>query len=161
MFSWCCLLSLFSGKNKKKYHQIVVCWEWKRLKGKAMLTKNESEMKASTNCAFWCKWDQNWMKNKQVIKVDQNCFYELHHFEYRIRPNYRTVRSGFSKFLKTLICGKICIYLLRIHYKKDQKRTYLMMTMPFFLIFFIKAYVVGTRLNCIDKSMQFKWVPTT
>ena len=33
--------------------------------------------------------------------------------------------------------------------------------MRFFLIFFIKAYVVGTHLNCIDKSMQFKWVPTT
>ena len=30
----------------------------------------------------------------------------------------------------------------------------------FFLIFYIKAYVVGTHLNCIDKSMQFKWVPT-
>ena len=31
----------------------------------------------------------------------------------------------------------------------------------FFLIFFIKTYVVGTHLNCMDKSMQFKWVPTT
>ena len=31
----------------------------------------------------------------------------------------------------------------------------------FFLIFFKKAYVVGTHLNCIEKSMQFKWVPTT
>ena len=64
---------------------------------------------------------------------------------------------------------KICIYLLRIHYKSDQKRTYLIMIMRFFLIFFIKAYVVGTHLNCIDeayvvgthlncidKSMQFK-----
>ena len=41
--------------------------------------------------------------------------------------------------------------------KKDQKRTYLMMIMRFFfLIFFIKAYVVGTHLNCMDKSMQFK-----
>ena len=40
---------------------------------------------------------------------------------YRIRPNYRTVRLGFSKLLGTLIYGKICIYLLRIHYKKDQK----------------------------------------
>ena len=37
---------------------------------------------------------------------------------------------------------------------------YLMMFMRFFLIFFIKAYVVGTHLNCIDKSMQFKRVPT-
>ena len=26
----------------------------------------------------------------------------------------------------------------------------------FFLIFFIKAYVAGTHLNCIDKSIQFK-----
>ena len=42
------------------------------------------------------------------------------------------------------------------HYKKDQKRNYLMMIMQFFLIFFIKAYVVDTHLNCIDKSMQFK-----
>ena len=30
-----------------------------------------------------------------------------------------------------------------------------------FVYFFIKAYVVGTHLNCIDLSMQFKWVPTT
>ena len=29
------------------------------------------------------------------------------------------------------------------------------------MIFFIKAYVVGTHLNCIDKLMQFKWVLTT
>ena len=29
-----------------------------------------------------------------------------------------------------------------------------------FVYFFIKAYVVGTHLNCID-LMQFKWVPTT
>ena len=31
----------------------------------------------------------------------------------------------------------------------------------FFLIFFIKAYVVCTHLNYIDKSMQFRLVPTT
>ena len=30
-----------------------------------------------------------------------------------------------------------------------------------FVYFFIKAYVVGTHLNCIDLSMQFKCVPTT
>ena len=60
--------------------------------------------------------------------------------KYRIRPNYRTVRLSFSKLLETLICGKICIYLLRVHHKRDQKRTYLMMIMRFFfLIFFTKA----------------------
>ena len=73
---------------------------------------------------------------------------------YRIRPNYRTVRLGFSNLQDTLICGQICIYLLRTHYKKDQKRTYLMMTMRFFLTFFTKAYVVGTHLNCIDEYPQ-------
>ena len=62
--------------------------------------------------------------------------------KYRIRPNYHTVRLGFSNLQDTLICGQICIYLLRIHYKKDQKRTYLMMTMQFFLTFFTKAYML-------------------
>ena len=31
----------------------------------------------------------------------------------------------------------------------------------FFCFFFVKKYVVGTHLNCIDKSMKFKWVHTT
>ena len=45
---------------------------------------------------------------------------------------------------------------------KDQQRPYFVMFMrSFFLIFFIETYVVGTYLNCMDKSMQFKWVPTT
>ena len=29
---------------------------------------------------------------------------------------------GFSKLLETLICGKICIYLLRICYKKGSEK---------------------------------------
>ena len=42
-----------------------------------------------------------------------------------------------------------------------------MILMQIFCVFFFysnfiyKAYVVGTHLNCIDKLMQFKWVPTT
>ena len=67
----------------------------------------------------------------QVVSIGQN-------FKaYRIRPNYRTVHLGFSKLLGTLICGKICIYLLRIHYKKDQKKINLMMIMQFFFLIFI------------------------
>ena len=47
--------------------------------------------------------------------------------------------------------------------KKKQRRAYAMFSCVrfFSLNFFTKAYVVGTHLNCIDKSMQFKWVPTT
>ena len=51
-----------------------------------------------------------------------------------------------------------CIYLLRIHYKKSEKDLF-DDDYAFFLIFFIKAYVVGTHLNCIDKSMQFTEYP--
>ena len=47
----------------------------------------------------------------------------------------------------------------KLHLKKDQQRTDLMMFMQCFPDFLIKAYVVGTYLNCIDKSMQFKWYP--
>ena len=47
---------------------------------------------------------------------------------------------------------------------KDQQRTYVMMLMQCFayfllLIFFIKAHVTGNYLNCVDKLMQFNWVP--
>ena len=33
--------------------------------------------------------------------------------------------------------------------------------MIFFWLSLHHAYVVGTHLNCIDLSMQFRWVPTT
>ena len=78
--------------------------------------------------------------------------------KYRIRPSYRTVRLGFSKLLGTLSCGKICIYLLRIHYKKDQKRTYLMMIMRFFSDFLYKGICCGCsfelhrQVNAIQMS---------
>ena len=32
------------------------------------------------------------------------------------------MRSGLSKLLRTLICGKMCIYLLRIHFKKRSEK---------------------------------------
>ena len=59
--------------------------------------------------------------------------------------------------------------ILKVHLKKTKKtakdlsnNAYMMFFICFFfLIFFIKAYVVGTHLDCVDKSMQFKWVPTT
>ena len=34
------------------------------------------------------------------------------------------MRLGFSKLLETLSCVKICIDLLRVHYKKDQNRPF-------------------------------------
>ena len=83
-------------------------------------------------------------------------------YMYHIWPNYRTVCLGFPKLLGTLICGKVGTYLLRIHYnKKIRKGLIWWWFCNFFLIFFIKAYLVGTHLNCIYKSMHFKWVPTT
>ena len=46
--------------------------------------------------------------------------------------------------------------------KLDQQMTYLMAFMRcffFLLIFLMKTHVMGSDLNCIDKSTKFKWVP--
>ena len=45
--------------------------------------------------------------------------------------------------------------------RKDLSNNAYAMFLYFFFNFLYKAYVVGTHLNCIDKSMQFKWVSTT
>ena len=60
--------------------------------------------------------------------------------KYRIRSNYRTYpyKRTIKKFRSLQITASVI-----------------------FLYFFLKAYVVGTHLNCIDLLMQFKWVPTT
>ena len=59
---------------------------------------------------------------------------------YRIRSNYRTY-----PYKHTLMKFRSLQITASVH----------------FIYFFIKAYVVGSHLNCINKSMQFKWVPTT
>ena len=74
--------------------------------------------------------------------------------KYRIRPNYRTVCLGFSKLLGTLRCDKICTYTYyRYTIKRSEKALFDDDYVIFFLIFFIKAYVVGTHLNCTDKML--------
>ena len=81
------------------------------------------------------------------------------------------MRSGFSELLGKLVVKYVATYTKGTLKKKDQRRTYLMILLRCFCVFFClfvfyfdflyKAYVVGTHLNCIDKSMQFSWVPTT
>ena len=56
-------------------------------------------------------------------------------FYYRIRPNYRTY--PYKRTVKRFRSLQIIISVR-------------------FVYFFINAYVVGTHLNCIDLSMQFK-----
>ena len=80
---------------------------------------------------------------------------------YRIRTNYHTVYLGFSKIL-----GKLVVkYVLKVHFKMISKGLIKLCFCDVFVFVFLiclkKANVVGTHLNCIDKSMQFKWVPTT
>ena len=60
--------------------------------------------------------------------------------DYRILPNYRTY--PYKRTVKQFCSLQITASVL-------------------FFYFFIKAYVVGTHLTCIDLSMQFKLVPTT
>ena len=59
---------------------------------------------------------------------------------YRIRSNYRTY-----PYKRTLM----------------KFRSFQITVSVLFIYFFTKAYIVGSHLNCIDLSMQFKWVPTT
>ena len=59
-------------------------------------------------------------------------------FNYRIRPNYRI--HPYKRTVKWFCSLQITANVL-------------------FVYFFMKAYVVGTHLNCIN-VMQFKWVPT-
>ena len=59
---------------------------------------------------------------------------------YRIRPDYRSYpyKGTWKQFCSLQVTASVL-----------------------FVYFLIKAYVVGTHLNCILLSMQFKWVPTT
>ena len=101
-------------------------------------------------------------------------FYFMSYYHiYRIWPNNHTVHLSFSKLLRKLV-KYISIYTKDTLKKRSAKdlpnESYRMVLRGFvvfffcfcfFWFFFIKAYVVGTHLNYIHKSMQFKWVPTT
>ena len=73
------------------------------------------------------------------------------------------MRSGFSKELEKLV---VKYPSNKDTLKKDQPTedftrsvfndTY---EIYYFLIFFMKTYVVGTHLNCLDMSRQFKEYP--
>ena len=70
---------------------------------------------------------------------------------------------GFSKLLGKLVVKYVSTYLkytLKARSANDLFNDVYAIYCVFFLIFCLKAYVVGTHLNCI-KLMQFKWVPTT
>ena len=61
--------------------------------------------------------------------------------------------------------------MFMVHFKKRKRfakdltnDAYMMFVCVFFFlipIFSVKAYVVGSHMNCINKLMQFKWVPAT
>ena len=73
---------------------------------------------------------------------------------YRIRPNYSTVRLDFSKLLNKLV---VKYHLIRAHFKERSAESVLNDAFAIlFSDFLIKTYVVGTRLNCLDLSRQFK-----
>ena len=102
-----------------------------------------------------------------VVIMTVHCIYSSldHSFllEYGIHPNYHTMRLGFSQLLGKLMVKYVSTYTKgTLKNKRSAKDlSNYAYAMFFILIFFIKAYVVGTHLNCINKSMQFKWVPTT
>ena len=89
-----------------------------------------------SDAAFCSIWSGSTLFAKAYLSQYLGLLPYISSTKYRIWPNYRTVRLGTSKLLGTLICGRICIYLPRIHNIKDQKRMYLMMIMRVFFFFF-------------------------
>ena len=85
--------------------------------------------------------------------------------------SWRSKKNMMCLFISTELCSNVDqleTYHIQSNYRTyPYKRTVknfrsLQITASvIFLYFFLKAYVVGTHLNCIDLSMQFKWVPTT
>ena len=70
--------------------------------------KNIAEVSSNTPLT---KFSTDHSLNCPRIRNFYNKFFQLFFKKtYRIRPNYRTVRLGFSNLLGTLIRGKICTY---------------------------------------------------
>ena len=95
-----------------------------------------------------------------------HCSYGLlFNTEYRIQPNYCTVLVGFSKILGKLVVKYEPTYIKGTLKKKDSKRLVKWCLCNVYVVFFFsdflyKSICSGTRLNCINLSMQFKWVST-
>ena len=109
-----------------------------------------------------------------VIKINKNKIHSLQ-FQlgrvytetasftaYHIQPNSCTVPLGFSDFLGKFVVKYVSTYTGDTLKKRSAKDVtndanvmFLCAHFFFFPIFFIKAYVVGTHLKCINKSMQF------
>ena len=82
--------------------------------------------------------------------------------KYYIRPYYCTMCLGFFKITGKLVVQYVSTYTKGTLKQGSVNDAYVMLLcFLFFLIFFIKAHIVGTHLNCIDKLMHFKWAPTT
>ena len=90
-----------------------------------------------TNVTYACTnlWTQDQDKTLYDPLMPLDAFGRQGHKNYRIRPNYRTYPY--------------------VHTVK-QFRSLQITASVLFVYFFVKAYVVGTHLNCIDLSMQFK-----
>ena len=67
---------------------------------------------------------------------------KMNNLTFRIRPNYRTVRLGFSKLLENT-CGKICICLLKGTHKKRSAKNLLDDVYAIFSDFLYKSICCG------------------
>ena len=106
------------------------------------------------------------MPTKLIFFLPDNFFFYFSiKKNYCIQPNYCTTCLAFAKLLGKLAVKYVSTYtkgtLIQRSADDLSNYAYVMFLCFLFLIFFIKAYVVGKHLNCINKSMHFKWVPTT
>ena len=87
------------------------------------------------------KWSNRKNKLKFVLTWRINLLWSiLWDYEYRIRPYYHTVRLGFSKLLGNL-WQNMTSSILRVHLNKIQWRTYQMMLMRCYCVFFFSDFL--------------------
>ena len=89
-----------------------------------------------TNVVLWRK--RKLMNDKYMFYISFKCIFWDTVFD--LCPNYRT--CSYKRTVKQFGILQITANVI-------------------FVYFFIKAYVVGTHLNCINLLIEFKWVPIT
>ena len=123
------------------------------LQNATMTIKALMRLQSSRSCPFF--------KQKSV-----DIFSNFSTNTYCIQPNFHTVCLGFSKILGKLVVKYVPTYT-KGTLKKKMLKTHQIMLMRcllvflfFFSDFLYKSTRCGYHLNCMDLSMQFKWVPT-
>ena len=148
---WECLIHVFRGPWSKVYQSILL--ERHKPHWKHMQTTLAMDRPLSVYRIIWSYIIY------QGMSLLQGCFLKWRIWRF---VQFAYLRRALSLHASCITC-RIRPNYSTYPYKGTVKefRSLQITASVLFVYFFIKAYVLGTHLNCIDLTMQFKWVPTT